>query len=553
MVKGRFRGEALRWWSAWLVHAAAAAVLMAPAFLIGTWNADSFIHNVAWVDGVAAEMAQGFAYPRWLTTGFEGMGSPSFYFYPPLPFLIMGAAKLFVGHLVSTNAILQIYAFVALAASGLAMWGWLRRETNPGAALLGSLAYVTMPYHLAEHYLRGAAGELTAYAILPLLLVSIRRACRREGGGLPGCSLAYAALIFAHLPSALLVSLFVIPVYACWLLGFRREHLASYAWLAGAFTLGLMLSAIYLVPALSLQHHISAHFLWDGHYGASRWLIWNILDYPDPRIRFLLLSYLALAGGLLAAWTAVNRQAAGRREIGFFLVWTLSLLLILLGAIPPLWNISLLASVQFPWRMLLIVDALWIYAATLMLTAAGSARAALPLAIAFGASTLASALLFIQMSLAGEAVKGQGDFLAGEPLEYLPAGITARADLRPDEGGVIPPSAGSVDIVRENGQLHVHVRTQAPATIILPIYYFPAWQVYAAERRIESGPSTPARLLSFHVGSVNAAFTARRTKLPAEQIGLYVSLASLSVLLLGACWRTIAHMRGGLLWGRIPR
>lgn len=535
MIKGLFRGKPVGWPTALCVHGLAAALLMAPAFFLGTWNADSFEHNVAWTKGVAAEMAQGWFYPRWLTTGFEGLGSPSFYFYPPLPFLVTGAVKLFAGHLLTTNAILQLYAAVVLAGSGLAMWIWLRRETSSPAALFGSLAYLAMPYHLADHYLRGALGEFTAYLFLPLLFAAIRRASRGEAGGLTACSLIYAALILSHVPSALLISIFAVPVYATWLLGFSRARLSAYASLLGAFALGASLSALYLVPALLLQEHISTHLLWSGHYQASRWLVWNVLDYPDFRLQLLLAIYLMLTGALLATWTNMRRQKACPPDIRFFAFWMLGLMALLLGVFPPLWDLPLLSSVQFPWRMLVIVDALWAYAAARALSTTASGRGVAPLWISLGCATFVSSLLFVNMSLAGNGIYQRGAFKAHEPLEYLPAGITTHADMPPHRGKVIPPSAGAVAVAWENGKLRVHVRTGAPATVVLPIYYFPAWNVYQADQKIESGPATSARLLSFQVDAVSAEFTAERDRLPEEWIGGCLSLMSL-VIIVAATW-----------------
>ena len=74
-----------------IILAIVAAILMAPAFVFGTWQDST--HNFAWVDGFAAELQKGWIYPRWLSQGFDGLGSPSFYFYPPLPFLAMGLSR----------------------------------------------------------------------------------------------------------------------------------------------------------------------------------------------------------------------------------------------------------------------------------------------------------------------------------------------------------------------------------------------------------------------------------------------------------------------------
>ena len=41
------------------------------------------------------------------------------------------------------------------------------------AALFGALAYMAAPYHLVDHYYRGAYAEFAAYIVLPLVALSI--------------------------------------------------------------------------------------------------------------------------------------------------------------------------------------------------------------------------------------------------------------------------------------------------------------------------------------------------------------------------------------------
>ena len=186
-----------------------AACIVLPVVLLDVPPSDSGPFNLAWVEGVAAEMRKGWIYPRWLSMGFNGLGSPSFYFYPPLPFLIMGGAKALAGGWLTANAIVQLYAFLLLSASGISMWVWARGFMDRSLAMLSGMVYMAMPYHLFDYMYRGALGEFSVYAVVPLLLVAVRVISRGGDFGVPLFAVLYAVLILFHLPAALLVSVFV--------------------------------------------------------------------------------------------------------------------------------------------------------------------------------------------------------------------------------------------------------------------------------------------------------------------------------------------------------
>ena len=75
--------------------------------------------------------------------------------------------------------------------SGAAMQAWLRATVRPTVAFVASLAYMSAPFHLTDHYWRGAFAEFSFFAVMPLLALSIRAAAR-EWRGVAGVALSYA-------------------------------------------------------------------------------------------------------------------------------------------------------------------------------------------------------------------------------------------------------------------------------------------------------------------------------------------------------------------------
>jgi len=104
-----------------------AALLMLPAILGPMMLRDSFWIDWVWSDQFTGELARGHLYPRWLPEANGGLGSPTFYFYPPLAFYVSGI----LGLAVSTYASVIGCFAIALVLSGYTMLWWLRGSRHP--------------------------------------------------------------------------------------------------------------------------------------------------------------------------------------------------------------------------------------------------------------------------------------------------------------------------------------------------------------------------------------------------------------------------------------
>ena len=197
-----------------LVLAAASVLLLLPTLVLGTLISHSSPQNLTWASQFAEQVRAGILYPRWMPQSFDGLGSPAFYFYPPLPFWIDALVSIVTANALSVSYRLAVTTTAILFLSGLAMHAWLLKTSGKrAAALVGAIAYMAAPYHLFDIYTRGAFAETTAYAVLPVVMLALRLTIERARWGLPLLALAYAALLLSHLPTALLCSITVIPAY----------------------------------------------------------------------------------------------------------------------------------------------------------------------------------------------------------------------------------------------------------------------------------------------------------------------------------------------------
>ncbi len=69
------------------VLAAASVLLLLPTLVLGTLISHSSPQNLTWASQFAEQFRAGILYPRWMPESFDGLGSPAFYFYPPLAVL----------------------------------------------------------------------------------------------------------------------------------------------------------------------------------------------------------------------------------------------------------------------------------------------------------------------------------------------------------------------------------------------------------------------------------------------------------------------------------
>ena len=339
-----------------LVLAAAAVLLLSPTLALGTLISHSSPQNLTWASQFAEQVRAGILYPRWMPESFDGLGSPAFYFYPPLPFWIDALVSVVTANALPVSYRLAASTTVILFLSGLAMHVWLLRVSGkPTAALVGAIAYMAAPYHLFDTFTRGAFAETTAYAVLPVVMLALRRTLEGTRWGLPLLALAYAALLLSHLPTALLCSITVLPAYGL----FATRSPALLLRCAAGGALGVGLAAIYLLPAIELQPWISAHELWTSFYRASNWFVMAPERWVDPDtmrvIGSIVLAAALLAAGLCLAVLQLP-DGQGRRELGFWVALGLACLILIAGLLPWFWDLPLVGKVQFPWRLLMVVE-----------------------------------------------------------------------------------------------------------------------------------------------------------------------------------------------------
>jgi len=350
------------------------------------WDAHDARHSVYFLFEFDQGIQDGIPYPRWQPNFAFGYGYPFFNIYGPLATYV--AEAFYLLGFGFTGAVKIVFA-LSVVASGLAMYGFVKRVLGRQAALVAAVAYMVIPYRLVDIYVRAALAESVAYVFVPLVLWGAWATLHRPRlANILGLAFAYAALMFTSPLVTLLLTLILVFYIAALALArvndkqpFRR--LTRESWLpllghlghvllpaAAGLILGVCLSAVFALPAMTENRFVRVDQWYGGRYAwgsdfveffqlfSPRWGFGASVPGPDDDFSFQLgavpavLSLFALAPVLSKkARARLNRPAV--RLILFFTALTAVVVFLMLGASAVLWETLPLARLaQFPWRLL---------------------------------------------------------------------------------------------------------------------------------------------------------------------------------------------------------
>jgi hypothetical protein len=278
--------------------------LLAP-FFTHTYGMDSRFH-LLWIQQFSDLIFDGIFFPRWTPEGFFGMGSPTFYFYPPLTYYVAAVIRVAIG-ITTPIAVFQIINFLGTVGSFFTARLLLRELGSRGKQLtIASALYAVAPIRIVEIYHRGALPTHVCYVLIPLVimgLIQIFRGCC-DGAWkrilLTGVSSAFLGL--TNVPFAV-VSIFCIVAagIVSWKLFDRRIilELIMVAIVAFSLTAFHFTASLSLAPYAALDLHVPhLPVTWDSIKG-------SLLAYYH-----IVLVYAAIVIILLSFWKE-SRSAIG--------------------------------------------------------------------------------------------------------------------------------------------------------------------------------------------------------------------------------------------------
>ncbi len=319
---------------------------------------------------------------RWIPDMGYGFGFPLFNFYPPLPYLLGEAIRLFGVSFVDTVKLVFILAFVT---SSVTMYFLGKEFFGKYGGIIAAVFYVWAPYHSVDIYVRGAMNEAWALTWFPLIfwtaykLISLASPAGKlittkgkRFGWIVGLALSWAALLTSHNLMAMIFA----PLFAAWCLLWvvRRNGWKKILPLIVSGILAFGLVAFFTIPVVLEQKYTHANSLIQGYYeytahfatagqilfsrfwgyGPSVWGPIDGMPFQIGHIHWIL---------SLVVFVIVGLRFLKKRKIDDITL----MVLLLVGAgwfaafmthsrSTPIWQMfKTLNYVQFPWRFLTIV------------------------------------------------------------------------------------------------------------------------------------------------------------------------------------------------------
>lgn len=546
----------------------AVAPLTAPGYFSFAHDAR---HTVYFVQMFDAALRDGALYPRWATDMTFGYGYPVWLILAPLPYYL---AELF--HLLGLDFVAAVKAVDALAlvASGFTMYLFAARILGKDAGVVAAIAYLFIPYHIVDLYVRAANAEFLAFAFPPLILWALYELTRtRRPFYAPLAALAYAGLVLTHVQMAVIFSP-VIAAYVLMLWLAPRQVLIpvrgdwrTLLYPVAAILLGLLLSATFLVPVVFEEKYLTAEPLIGGFFDFRQHFI-SLAQLLSP---FWGYGYAGINGGdqfslqigvlplLLAVLALVGLRRNGDSAVGahliLFTVVSVIAILLMLPVSAPLWEpvAPIIAFTQFPWRLLSVTAVTVAFlggAALRVLPAEDSFRAALVLSFLLVLAMFPNArpqytdAVFNYSTLMDFEVKDRellGDTIwmapgkrpQDSPLveQYREGKITQKA--------IAPDGDATVQLITHSSQWdEVRVTADRATRILFYTRYFPGWTATidgSPDQAVE--PYGEQGLIMVQVPAGTHTVRTQFGDTGARQAGAAISLASL-VATLGWMWKT---------------
>ena len=220
---------------------------------------DDAILHLKWIEEFNKIKDNGVFYPRFCGDFQSHLGSPIFYFYPPLSFFTAWCFHNIDASL-TPNSLFQIVQLFATILSFGTFFIYSRSFTKRTFdRILSSLLYCSLPYRFLDAFVRSAFSEHFAFIFIPVVLLGVERARNRSLTGAKSISagmvvitaLSWASLILSSIPMTAIILTATVPYLFFRVRIGRIRYWSEYTI---SLLLGMVLAAGYLLPFASFIH-----------------------------------------------------------------------------------------------------------------------------------------------------------------------------------------------------------------------------------------------------------------------------------------------------------
>lgn len=485
----------------------------------------------------------GDLYPRWTNDFALGYGYPVFNYYAPLASYVALVFRLASFDLVASLNFAFLTAILVMGVGGFFL-GRALFDSKTGV-LLGILLS-TAPYFQADIFLRGAAAETFALAISPLLLAAmVAQVKHPTGDRFALTAVAAALLIFAHNITTIVIlpAAFLIVASCLSPASDARARVLGLLLPTLAVGVGVAIAAIYWLPAIAERDFISTWQLTTGRFDFHRNFFrpeeliqspWDLAYRPHQFGGFAFNTpfaplFLALVGFGIGWWRLAHR----RMLLAVLLGLTLGALLLQLPLATLAWeSVPLIAFLQFPWRLILLVTL-----TSAILTTVGCISLPIPprtralgsvVVAAFWIWSATSEIHALRVDRSPDDVTvtalQRGELVEAMTPEYMPRWSSVNPLT---SGNASPPEilrgASVVGMQQiDNRRMRVDL-APGGGTVVVDRHYFPGWTAVTHNGAVAVVPFGPRGLLAVDVPKDVESLVLHLDNTPTQVLGVATS------------------------------
>jgi hypothetical protein len=518
------RGRARATLGALGVVCVVAVFVMLPEWWSGPTISHSIRYNIVWTEQFRDMVRGGVWYPRVLLRSWDGLGSPTFYFYPPLWFWIAAGIDAVYLRLLPIGVLITAATAAALGGSGFAMWAWLRSQGSQ-KPILFAVAYMVAPYHLYDIYIRGALAEALGYAMLPLAAVALDRLAQGRRGGIAMLAIACALLLLTHLPTAFVTAALLLVPYTLFLARRAEDRAAVLVKASAGGLVGIGIAAAYWLPILGLTPSISLDAFTGPYFTPSTWFFWAPWNWRHHNTMPII---IPLTTGLaLIAIFVVAKRGQGRFWAGI----ALAAAAMAGGFVPFVWDLPGFVHVQFPYRCLVVVEFATLTAVALAWPGRAAVRGASIVFAVFAAWLVLPVIVLrvIGTHHLGPAGLAEMSMQFRDAPEYLPKGLYLPLNERsvPEPERVNLPNSQLARLT-DGAPATIEVVAPASGLVVVRRFYYPFWHVTDAQgRQVAVMAWGPDRLLAWRAPPGEHRYVLTPGPARGEREGAWITMISL--------------------------
>lgn len=490
-----------------------------------------------------------------------GYGYPFFNFYPPFVYYVAEIFHIFgVGYIDSIKLMIGL----GFVLSGIAMYIFAKEHFGELGGLVSAIAYIYVPYHAVDVYVRGALPEFWSFVWIPLLFWSFFKLANTENNKYIILSgLFTTGLILTHNLIAIMSGIFL-AIYILFLFFKTNYSLQFIKKITISIIIGLGLSAYFWMPSFfekkytllddiltvelaNYNHHfVYLRQLLDSPwgYGGSLFGLYDGLSFEIGKLHIV----GAAIAAIYSSYLFFKKKKLNLYVLLALLLFGLSIFMMTFYS-KFIWDvIQPLSYIQFPWRFLLFCGFFASFVMGYIIQIPKDKKVQIAIAVLFIVLTLVMYSGYFKPEKFYTSAKDY-DYTNAEKIrwhtsklafEYVPKGIaTKKSDINTtqvdiDKNSISKSSykviRGNVNVEEISNLPHYKefkIAVNDPAILQINTFSFPNWTVYINDKEAKYSDNNKLKLLRVPIPEGNYIIKAKFEDTPIRTFANTLSIITI--------------------------